>query len=253
VLPFESLSDDKQNAYFASGVQDEVLTYLAKVADLKVISRSSVAQYKTGEARNLREVGKQLGVAHVLEGSVQRANNRIRVTAQLIDARTDAHLWANTYDRDLADVFAIQSDIAKTIADQLQAQLSPIEKAAIAEQPTADLRAYECYIKAKDLLSGFVAAADPRATVTRAVELLQEATARDPHFFAAFYKLAEAHHAAYIFSVDRTAARLAQAKEAVDAAARLRPDAPETHLAQAWYVYHAAQIIVEPGRKWPKR
>src|SRR5216117_408072 len=143
VLPFENLSEEKANAYFADGVQDEILTDLAKVADLKVISRTSVMQYKTGVARNLREIGQALGVAHLLEGSVQRAGGKVRVNAQLIDARTDAHLWAQTYDRDLADVFAIQSEIAKTIADQLQAKLSPTEKAAIEKPPTTDLAAFD--------------------------------------------------------------------------------------------------------------
>src|SRR6266480_6840042 len=131
VLPFENLSRDPDNALFTDGVQDEILTDLAKVADLKVISRSSVMQYKSEVARDLRKIGRELGVAHLLEGSVQRANNRVRVNAQLIDARNDAHLWAQTYDRDLADVFAIQSEIAKAIADQLQAKLSPAEKNAI--------------------------------------------------------------------------------------------------------------------------
>src|SRR5207237_1614847 len=125
VLPFENLSEEKANAFFADGVQDEILTDLSKIADLKVISRTSVMQYKSGLARNLRKIGEELGVVHVLEGSVQRAANKIRVNAQLIDARNDAHLWAQTYDRDLADVFAIQSEIAKAIADQLQAKLSP--------------------------------------------------------------------------------------------------------------------------------
>src|SRR2546429_4539829 len=131
VLPFENLSEEKQNAYFADGVQDEILTDLAKIAELKVISRTSVMQYKSGLARNLRKIGEELGVAHLLEGSVQRAANKVRVNAQLIDARNDAHLWAQPYDRDLADVFAIQSEIAKAIADQLQAKLSPNEKKAI--------------------------------------------------------------------------------------------------------------------------
>src|SRR5436853_4076520 len=152
VLPFENLSEEKANAFFADGVQDEILTNLAKIADLKVISRTSVMQYKTGIQRNLREIGQQLGVAHLLEGSVQRAANRVRVNAQLIDARTDAHLWAQTYDRDLADVFAIQSEIAKAIADQLQAKLSPSEKAAIEQQPTADVTAFDLYSRAKNLI-----------------------------------------------------------------------------------------------------
>src|SRR5262249_33895003 len=152
VLPFENLSEEKQNEYFADGVQDEILTDLAKVADLKVISRTSVMQYKSGLARNLRRIGEELGVAHVVEGSVQRAGNKVRVNAQLIDARYDAHLWAQTYDRDLADVFAIQSEIAKTIADQLQAKLSPTEKNTIEQRPTADVVAFEQYSKAKTLM-----------------------------------------------------------------------------------------------------
>src|SRR2546429_7726401 len=152
VLPFENLSDDKQNAYFAEGVQDEILTDLAKIADLKVISRASVMHYKSGAARNLREIGKELGVANVVEGSVQRAVNRVRVNAQLVDARTDRHLWAQTYDRDLADVFAIQSEIAKTIADQLQAKLSPREKNAIELPPTSEISAFDLHARAKNIL-----------------------------------------------------------------------------------------------------
>ena len=139
VLPFENLSDEKENAYFADGVQDEILTGLAKVADLKVISRTSVMQYKTGAKRNLREIAQALGVAHVLEGSVQRAGDRVRVSAQLIDARTDTHLWAERYDRDLADVFAIQSEIGREDRRTASRQISPSEKAAIEQAPTTDL------------------------------------------------------------------------------------------------------------------
>src|SRR5437763_15091534 len=152
VLPFENLSEEKANAFFADGVQDEILTNLARIAGLKVISRTSVMQYKPGLQRNPREIGQQLGVAHLLEGSVQRAANRVRVNAQLIDARTDAHLWAQTYDRDLADVFAIQSEIAVQIATQLQAKLSPKAKSAIEERPTKDLAAYDLYVRAKLLV-----------------------------------------------------------------------------------------------------
>src|SRR5438876_2331181 len=152
VLPFQNLSDERQNAYFADGVQDEILTNLARVADLKVISRTSTMQYKTGAPRNLREIGQQLGVTHVVEGSVQRAANRVRVNAQLIDARSDQQLWAQTYDRDLADVFAIQSEIAKAIADQLRAKLSPREKSAIERPPTSDIVAFDLYTRAKLLL-----------------------------------------------------------------------------------------------------
>jgi TolB-like protein/Tfp pilus assembly protein PilF len=239
VLPFENLSSDKENAYFTDGVQDEILTDLAKIADLKVISRTSVMQYKSGAPRNLREIGQQLGVAHVVEGSVQRAANKIRVNAQLLDARTDAHLWAQTYDRDLADVFAIQSEIAKAIADQLQAKLSPNEKKAIEQPPTTDLAAFDLYSRAKTLVltAGLSATADP--DLRKAIELLDEAVKRDPSFFDAYCQLAYAHGAIYaITGFDHTPARLALAEAAVQAATRLRPDAAETHLARAQYLYN---------------
>ena len=238
VLPFENLSSDKENAFFTDGVQDQILTNLSQIADLKVISRTSVMQYKSGASRNLREIGQQLGVARVVEGSVQRAANKIRVTAQLIDARTDAHLWAHTYDRDLADVFAIQSEIAKAIADQLQAKLSPTEKKAIEQPPTTDLAAFDLYSKAKSLLltASFSARHDP--DVRQAIELLDEAVKRDPSFFDAYCQLAYAHETVYAVSgTDHTPARLALAEAAFHAAARLRPDAGETHLARANYLY----------------
>src|SRR5213083_3102247 len=149
VLPFENLSTDPDNAFFADGVQDEILNDLAKIADLKVISRTSVMQYKSGTKRNLREIANELSVAHVLEGSVQRAANRVRVTAQLIDAKTDTHLWVESYDRPLDDVFAIQTDIAKAIAVQLKAKLSPAEKTAIEQPPTMNLIAYDRYLRAE--------------------------------------------------------------------------------------------------------
>ena len=239
VLPFENLSSDKENAFFTDGVQDEILTYLAKIADLKVISRTSVLQYKSGVARNLREIAQQLGVANVVEGSVQRSGNRVRVNAQLVDARNDAHLWAQTYDRDLADVFAIQSEIAKAIADQLQAKLSPNEKKAIEQPPTTDLAAFDLYSRAKSLLltAGFSATGEP--DVRKAIELLDEAVKRDPSFFDAYCQLARAH--GYLYAVtgsDHTPARLALAEAAVQAATRLRPDAAETHLARAQYLYY---------------
>ncbi len=239
VLPFENLSSDKENAYFTDGVQDEILTALSRIADLKVISRTSVMQYKSGVARNLREIGQQLGVAHVVEGSVQRAANKVRVNAQLLDARTDAHLWAQTYDRDLADVFAIQSEIAKAIADQLQAKLSPDEKKAIEQPPTTDLAAFDLYSRAKSLLltANFSATGEP--DVRKAVELLDEAVKRDPSFFDAYCQLAYAHEYLYAISgSDHTPARLALAEAAVQAATRLRPDAPEAHLARAQYLYY---------------
>ena len=239
VLPFENLSEDKENAYFTDGVQDEILTYLAKIADLKVISRTSALQYKSGVARNLREIAQQLGVANVVEGSVQRSGNRVRVNAQLVDGRNDAHLWAQTYDRDLADVFAIQSEIAKAIADQLQAKLSPNEKKAIEQPPTTDLAAFDLYSRAKSLLltAGFSATSEPNQR--RAIELLDEAVKRDPSFFDAYCQLAGAHEDLYAVSgSDHTPARLALAEAAVQAATRLRPDAAETHLARAQYLYY---------------
>lgn len=153
VLPFENLSSEKENAYFADGVQDEILTGLSRVADLKVISRTSVMQYKAGPKRNLREIATDLGVAHVLEGTVQRAGGRVRVNAQLVDARTDSQIWAERYDRDIADVFAIESEVAGMIVAQLQAKISPSEKAAIEQKPTADLAAYDLYVRAKTLIA----------------------------------------------------------------------------------------------------
>jgi TolB-like protein/Tfp pilus assembly protein PilF len=238
VLPFENLSEAKANAYFADGIQDQILTDLSHIADLKVISRTSVMQYRSGITRDVREIGRQLGVAHLLEGSVQRSANKIRVNAQLIDARTGAHVWAETYDRHLADVFAIQSEIAKAIADQLQAELSPNEKRAIEQPPTTELAAFDLYSQAKSLLltAGFSATADP--DLRKAIELLDEAVQRDPSFFDAYCQLAFAHEQLYaLFGSDHTPARLALAEAAVQAATQLRPDAAETHLARAQYLY----------------
>jgi TolB-like protein/class 3 adenylate cyclase/Tfp pilus assembly protein PilF len=237
VLPFENLSSDKENAYFTDGVQDEILTDLAKIADLKVISRTSVMQYKTGTPRNLREIGQQLGVAHLLEGSVQRAANRVRVNAQLIDARTDVHLWAQTYDRDLADVFAIQSEIAKTIADQLQAKLSPSEKTAIEQPPTSDVTAFDLYSRAKTLMLTTTFGVSGRQNMLQAAGLLDQAVARDPSFFFAYCQLASAHDQLYFLGIDHTASRLSLAETAIQAAFRLRPDAGEVHLARANHLY----------------
>ncbi len=235
VLPFQNLSKDQENAFFSDGVQDEILTDLARIADLKVISRTSVMQYKTGAERNLREIGKALGVAHVVEGSVQRSANRVRVNAQLIDARTDSHLWAQTYDRDLADVFAIQSEIAQTIADQLQARLSPKEKDAISERPTSDLAAYDLYLRAKELFLDLNFSRQ-KDNLLQAVQLLDQAVARDPTFLLAYCQLAYAHDEMYR-GVDPTETRLALAETSVRAAVRLQPESGETHLAQAFHFY----------------
>jgi TolB-like protein/class 3 adenylate cyclase/Tfp pilus assembly protein PilF len=237
VLPFENLSDEKENAYFADGVQDEILTHLAKVADLKIIGRISVMQYKSGVARNLREIGEQLGVANAVEGSVQRSGNRVRVNAQLVDTRTDRQLWGQTYDRDLADVFAIQSEIAKAIADQLQANLSPREKDAIERPPTGDVTAFDLYTQARNLLLTTLFSATGDANLVQAADLLNQAVARDPSFFEAYCQLAYAHDLLYFLAHDRTPARLAMAEAAVQAAFRLRPDAGEAHLARAQNLY----------------
>ena len=238
ILPFENLSKDAENAFFVGGMQDEILTDLAKVADLKVISRTSVMRYKSDLERNLREIAKTLAVSHVVEGSVQRAGGRVRVNVQLIDARTDTHLWAEHYDRDLADLFAIQSDIAQTIADQLQAKLSPKEKAAIAKQPTKNLAAYDLYLRAKELISEvYLYPSRERENALQAVQLLDQAVALDPTFLFAHCQLAYEHDLVYFDDIDHTETRLALAETSVRAAVRLQPGAGETHLAQAIHFY----------------
>jgi len=236
VLPFENLSDDKQNAYFADGVQDEILTNLAKVADLKVISRTSVMQYKKNIIqRNLREVGKTLGVAHILEGTVQRAGGRVRVSAQLIDARTDAHLWGESYDREIADVFAIENELAETIVAQLKSKLSPEEKAAIEQKPTNDLAAYDLYLRGRELIDGAVFSSGKE--LFEAIDLLQQALKRDPSFALAYYQLAHAHDQLYVRAIDHTAERLKLAEAAIESLRRLQPDSGEAHLALAKHLY----------------
>ena len=237
VLPFENLSDEKQNAFLADGVQDEILTNLAKVADLKVISRTSVMQYKSGVVRNLRDVAKELGVAHVLEGSVQRVGGRVRVSAQLIDARSDTHLWADHYDRDVSDVFAIESELAKEIVGQLRSKLSPTEKAAIEERPTADLIAYDYYARAKTVLSTAGFGVLEKEKLFDALHLLQQAIARDPTFLLAYCQLARTHDRIYILGIDHAASRLAMAESAINTAMQLRPESGEAHLALAAHLY----------------
>src|SRR5256886_2285327 len=240
VLPFENLSAEKENAFFADGVQNEILSDLAKIADLKVISRASVMVYKVGNPRNLRDIGQQLGVSHVLEGSVQRAGAKVRVSAQLSDARTGKHVWAGTYDRELADVFAIETELAQTIAGELQAKLTSSEKAAIEEKPTQDLVAYEFYARAVSLIYNVqvpFAVDAPEKSLSEAVELLNKAVARDPNFLLAYCQLAFTHDGIYQDEIDRTPARLALAQSAIDSAFRLRPDSGEAHLALSWHLY----------------
>jgi TolB-like protein len=237
VLPFENFSSDKENAFFADGVQDDILTALSKVADLKVISRTSVMSYAAGANRNLREIAQALGVSHVVEGSVRRSDGKVRVSAQLIDARNDAHLWADTYDRDLSDVFATESDIAKTIVEQLRARLSASEKAAIEEQPTKDITAHDLYVRAKLLNESSSFSARRLEKLVETAGLLDQAVARDPDFLLAHCLLANTHGLIYFYGLDHTPARVALAEAAVNAAARLRPDAGETHLARADVLY----------------
>src|SRR5947207_4669510 len=242
VLPFENLSADPENAFFTDGVQDQVLNNLAKIADLKVMSRTSVMRYKTGVKRNLRQIANELGVAHVVEGSVQRAANRVSVSAQLIDAKTDRHMWVERYDRPLDDVFAIQSDIAKAIADQLQAKLSPREKAAIEERPTSDLAAYDLYLRAKELIyDGRINLSRQREDFFEAVRLLDQAITRDPAFLLAHCQLASINCNIYWFNYDHTETRLALTEARLRAASRLQPDAGETHLAQAAHFYYSSR------------
>jgi TolB-like protein/thiamine kinase-like enzyme len=237
VLPFENLSADQENAFFADGVQDEILTDLAKVADLKVISRTSAMQYKSGAERNLKEIASALGVAHVVQGSVQRAGNRVRVSAQLIDARTDTHVWAERYDRDLADIFAAESELAEQIVAKLKSKLSPEQKAAIEARPTNDLVAYNEYIHAKNLIANAVFNEPRREQFFEAVRLLESATARDPSFALAYYELAHAHDQLFHSQFDRTERRLALADDAIQSLRRLRPDSGEAHLALAKHLY----------------
>jgi TolB-like protein/class 3 adenylate cyclase/Tfp pilus assembly protein PilF len=237
VLPFENLSDAKENAYFADGVQDEILTGLSRVADLKVISRTSTLQYRAGGGHNLREIGKALGVAHLLAGSVQRAGKRVRVSAQLIDARTDTQLWGERYDRDVADVFAIESELAGKIIAQLKSKLSPEEKAAIEEPPTADLTAHDLYIRAKTLIATAVFVTPQAERLSEAVGLLNQAIERDPAFALAYYQLAHAHDLLYFVGTDHTPARLAMADAAIQSLVRLRPNSGEAHLATAEHLY----------------
>jgi serine/threonine protein kinase/Tfp pilus assembly protein PilF len=239
VLPFKHLSDDQQSAHFADGVQDEILTALAKIADLRVISRASVMQYTDMAKRNLPEIAQALRVAHVLEASVQRTDNRVRVNARLIDARSDLHLWAQTYDREVASLFAIPSEIAQTIAGQLRAKVSPSEKAAIEVPPTADLAAFDLYTRGKTLALASGSVATYKNQLIQAAELFNQAIARDPQFFRAHCELANTHAQLYFMGDDQTPERLALAEEAIQTVVRLRPDDGETHLALAEHLYKA--------------
>jgi TolB-like protein/tRNA A-37 threonylcarbamoyl transferase component Bud32 len=237
ILPFESLSSDKENSFFADGVYDGVSTKLAKVANLKVISHNSVAKYRG--ARNTQEIGRALNVAYVLEGSVRREAGRIHLNAQLIDTRTDAHVWAQEYDRALNDVFTLQSEIAQKVTDQLGAEVSSTAKAAIEEPPTTDLVAYDQYLRAKDLVNGIAFSTRAKEDLFQAVQLLDQAIARDPLFFDAYCELAGAHDRIYFLGFDHTDTRLKLSETAIQSIRRLRPESGETHLALAQHSYWA--------------
>lgn len=238
VLPFDNLSDEKSNGYFAEGIQDEILTDLAKVSALKVISRTSVQGFKSGTIRDVREIGRLLGVAYLLEGSVQHSTGRVRVTAQLIDTRKDSHLWAEHFDRDLSDIFAIQTEIAERIVASLRAKLSLDEKSAIRLHPTNDLAAYDLYLRAKERVEGFQETADWRETLDQAVRLLDEAIRRDRGFALAYCLQAKAHDFIYFNRLDPTPMRLALEENAVGEALRLQPNLGEAHLAHALLEFH---------------
>jgi TolB-like protein/Flp pilus assembly protein TadD len=234
VLPFQNLSDEKENAYFADGMQDDILTNLSKIGDLKVISRMSVMSYRGDAVRNAREIGKALGVATLLEGSVRRIGNRVRVNVQLINANNDEHIWAEDYDRDLTDVFAIQTDLAQKIAFALQAKLSANEKARLDRRPTQDLDAYLLYVQAHD----YANRPDRfRETSLKAEELFERAIKLDPKFAAAFAGLSMAQSWLY-HSFEPTPARREKARLNANESLRLQPNLPEGHLALGFSYYY---------------
>ncbi|MEP7015610.1 MAG: tetratricopeptide repeat protein [Verrucomicrobiota bacterium] len=236
VLPFENITGNAETASFTDGVHDEILTQLAKLSDLKVISRTSVLQYKETRTRSLREIGRQLRVAYVMEGSVQHVDNRIRVTAQLIDARSDAHIWAQTYDRVASDIFVIQTEIAKTITEQLKVQLSPQERAALAQTATTDLVADRLFREGlRHLTSG--SNPDAKQSILASIPLLEEALQRDPKFLRALSVLVTAHLDLYWQGFDHTEARAEAARRLVERAVATDPNSGETHFCQALYYY----------------
>jgi len=233
VLPFENLSEEKENAFFADGIQDDILTNLSKIGELKVISRTSVMSYR-GQTPNVREIGKALGVSTILEGSVRRSGNRVRVNVQLINTANDEHIWAEDYDRELTDVFAIQTDLAQKIAAELQAKLSPAEKAQLTRKPTQNGEAYLAFVQAHDLMTR----PDKfRSNTEKAEQLFERATQLDPDFAGAFAGLAWTEDWMY-HSYDPSPARKEKARAAAERAIRLQPDLPEAHLALGFYHYY---------------
>ncbi len=234
VLPFENLSDEKEHEFFADGVQDDILIKLGKIADLKVISRSSVMQYRGKQ--DVRQIGKVLRVSHVLEGTVRRSGGKLHINAQLVDTGTDTGIWAEEYDRDLNEVFAIETDVAQSIANRLRARISAREKAALQEWPTKDLVAYDLYVRAKPVIE-WAGVKMKEKDLLQAVDLLNQAIARDPEFLRAYCWLARAHDTLYFEDIDHTSGRLDLAKSAINAAFRIKPDSGEAHLALAVHRY----------------
>jgi serine/threonine protein kinase len=239
VLPFENISGNKENAYFADGVQDEILNNLAKIAQLKVISRTSVMQYRADTRRDLRQIANALGVVNILEGTVRREGNRVRVSTELVDARNDHTIWADSYDRDLSDIFAIQSEVAQTIAGKLTARLSPAEKKRIEARPTENLEAYDLYLQATELITNareVLYIANIEKPLRDAINLLEQAVRLDPKFTLAYCAAANAHDMLYMV-YDQTSERRALGDTAIDNALRVQPDLPEAHLAFATHLY----------------
>jgi serine/threonine protein kinase/Flp pilus assembly protein TadD len=237
VLPFESLSESKSDTYFADGVQDEILNNLAKIAQLKVISRTSVMQYRSDAKRDLRQIASALGVANVLEGTVRRDGNHVRVSTELVDASNDNTIWADSYDRDLTDIFAIQSEIAQKVASRLRARLSPEEEKDIAEKPTDNLEAYDLYLQAKPLVNSVGLSISQKEKYSKAISLLEQATQKDPKFALGYCLLAKAHDYLYHYFLDNTPENRKPGDAAVHEALKLRPDLPEAHLAMASHLY----------------
>ena len=235
VLPFDSFNNEGDGTYFVDGVQDDILTDLAKVSDLKVTSRDAVVSYRGAGKKSAREIGRSLGVAHVLEGSVQRSSGRVRVNARLIDTRTSTQVWAEAYERKVDDLFALQSELAQAIVAQLKARLSPSEKAAIESRPTQDMEAYDLFLKARDLMSQF--ASEKGENWRQAAQLLERAIQRDPGFTLAYSLQSHAYILLYRY-FDHTPERLAQAKRTAETACKLAPESPDSHLALAGYYYH---------------
>jgi TolB-like protein/Tfp pilus assembly protein PilF len=237
VLPFENLSDNKDDAFFADGVQDDVLTKLARISELKVISHTSVMHYRGNQ--DPRKLGRALGVVHLLDGTVRRYGSKVHVNARLVNARTGTHVWAEEYDRDLNEVFAIEAEVAQSVASQLGAKVSADETTAMEERPTKDLAAYDLYVHAAPLIEeSLYYGLNSETNLFKAVELLNQAIAQDPAFLLAYCQLARAHDAIYWNALDHTQGRLELAKSAVNSALRLNPDSGEAHFASALHFYY---------------